>query len=274
MSITRMTRDGSTDATGLGLALFSAATFGTSGTFADSLMQAGWTPAAVVTARITLAAVFLTGPAVMSLRGRWSSVRGALPAILAFGVIAVAGCQLCFFNAVQRLDVGVALLLEYLGILFVVAWMWFRQGQQPRRMTVIGGVAALVGLVLVLNPSAGRHRPDRCDVGSLRGEWAGVLLRHVLEVRRRHPAARALVGRDGHRRGDLDRRRPGPYRAVPGLDPQRRPAPPLDQLARPGDRLVPGRGRDRLRRRHRRGPATGREGRLVRRADRGAVRGA
>ena len=159
MSITRMTRDGSTDATGLALALFSAATFGTSGTFADSLMRAGWTPAAVVTARITLAAVFLTGPAVMSLRGRWSSMRGALPAILAFGVIAVAGCQLCFFNAVQRLDVGVALLLEYLGILFVVVWMWFRHGQQPRRLTVIGGIAALVGLVLVLNPSAGGIDP-------------------------------------------------------------------------------------------------------------------
>lgn len=154
-----MTRDGSTDAIGLGLALFSAATFGTSGTFADSLMHAGWTPAAVVTARITLAAVFLTGPAVVSLRGRWRTVRRALPSILWFGIIAVAGCQLCFFNAVQRLDVGVALLLEYLGILLVVVWMWLRHGQQPRRLTIIGGAAALVGLLLVLNPSAGGIDP-------------------------------------------------------------------------------------------------------------------
>jgi drug/metabolite transporter (DMT)-like permease len=159
MSISHLTRDRSTGAIGLGLALFSAATFGTSGTFADSLMHAGWSPAAVVTARISLAAVLLTIPGVRALRGKWTAARRALPSIAAFGIIAVGGCQLFFFSAVARLDVGVALLLEYLGILLVVIWMWVRHNRRPRRLTVLGGAAAMLGLVLVLNPASGGIDP-------------------------------------------------------------------------------------------------------------------
>lgn len=140
---------------GLGLALFSAATFATSGTFADALMNTGWTPGAVVTFRITLAAALLTVPAVTALRGRWRLLRAALPSVLVFGLVAVAGCQLFFFNAVQHLTVGVALLLEYSGIVLVVLWMWLRHAQRPRRLTVLGGVGAIAGLVLVLNPGTG-----------------------------------------------------------------------------------------------------------------------
>ena len=154
MSITRLTRDSSRGVLGLGLAVFTAATFGTSGTFADSLMATGWTPGAVVTLRISVAAVLLTVPALRAMRGQWHRLRAALPSLLAFGLVAVAGCQLFFFNAVKHLEVGVALLLEYSGILLIVAYLWVRHGHRPRRLTVIGGVAALGGLVLVLNPGA------------------------------------------------------------------------------------------------------------------------
>ncbi len=159
MSINQIARDRSKGAVGLGLALFSAAAFGTSGTFADSLMTAGWSPAAVVTARISLAAALLTVPGVRALRGKWTRARRALPSVVAFGMLAVAGAQLFFFNAVQRLDIGVALLLEYLGILLVVIWMWVRHAQRPRRLTVVGGAAAVLGLGLVLNPAAGGIDP-------------------------------------------------------------------------------------------------------------------
>ena len=108
-----------------------------------------------VTLRIALAAVLLTPVALVALRGRWGELRRAYPTVIAFGVVAVAGCQFCYFNALKTLDVGVALLIEYSGILLVVAWMWLRHGQRPRRLTVIGGVAAMLGLALVLNPSGG-----------------------------------------------------------------------------------------------------------------------
>ncbi len=137
--------------TGLMLAIVSAAAFGTSGVFGSALIDAGWSPAAAVLARITLAALLLTVPAIIQLRGRWRLLRRGASQAVAFGLFAVAGAQLCYFNAIQRLPVGVALLLEYLGILLVVCWMWLRHSQRPRRLTLAGAAVAIVGLVMVLN---------------------------------------------------------------------------------------------------------------------------
>lgn len=135
---------------GLALAILSSATFGTSGTFASSLIAVGWTPGAAVVARVVIAAVALSVPAFMQLRAHHLS-RRSLRTVVLYGVVAVAGAQLCYFNAVQHLSVAVALLLEYSGILLVIAWMWARHGHRPRRLTVAGGVTALLGLVLVLD---------------------------------------------------------------------------------------------------------------------------
>jgi drug/metabolite transporter (DMT)-like permease len=139
------------------LAILSAATFGTSGSFATSLINAGWSPAAAVTARIIIAAAVLTAPALFMLRGRWNLLAGMSRSVAAYGLIAVAGAQLCYFNAVQHLSVGVALLLEYLGTLLVVAWLWLRHAQRPRRLTVAGAACAVIGLALVLDLTGRRH---------------------------------------------------------------------------------------------------------------------
>lgn len=156
---------------GPGLALLSAATFSTSGSFARSLLSAGWSPGAAVTARVTLAALMLAIPTLWSLRGRWEVVRRNSALILTYGVVAVAGGQLMYFNAVEHLSVGVALLLEYLGAVLVVGWMWLRHGQRPRRLTLIGSVVAMLGLVFVLD-LAGNTRLD--PIGVLWGLAAAV----------------------------------------------------------------------------------------------------
>jgi drug/metabolite transporter (DMT)-like permease len=142
---------------GLGLAVLTAATFATSGTFATSLLDAGWSPAAAVTVRLLIAALALTVPAVLAMRGQWSRVAGTSRVMLSYGVIAVAGSQLCYFNAVEHLSVGIALLLEYLGIVLIVAWQWVRHGQRPQPLTIAGVVVVMAGLVLVLNLSGQQH---------------------------------------------------------------------------------------------------------------------
>ncbi len=158
--------------TGLALALASAGTFGMSGIFATSLIDIGWTPGAAVAARIALAAILLTAPALLQLRGRRGlRDRRAVRTVLLYGVFAVGVPQLFFFNAISHLSVGVALLLEYLGILYVVGWLWLRHGQRPRRLTIVGGISALVGLVLILD-LFGTQRID--FVGVLWGLFAGV----------------------------------------------------------------------------------------------------
>jgi drug/metabolite transporter (DMT)-like permease len=155
---------------GFGLALLSAVTFATSGTFARSLIEAGWSAEAAVAARVGVAALVLAPPAAWSLRGRLHVLRDNLGMIGLFGLLAVAGAQACFFNAVRYLPIGVALLLEYLGIILVVGWMWMAHGQRPRRLTVTGAAAALLGLIFVLDLTGGRLDP----VGVLWGLGAAI----------------------------------------------------------------------------------------------------
>ena len=68
-----------------------------------------------------------------------------------FGLAAVAGCQVAYVNAIGYLSVGVALLLEYLAVVLVALWAWFRTGIAPSLLTWAGMVAAVTGLVLVLD---------------------------------------------------------------------------------------------------------------------------
>ena len=140
-----------TGSAGLALAVLSAATFGTSGTFASALIGAGWSPGAAVLTRIGVAAAVLTIPAVIQLRGRWSLLRRNARSVAAYSLLAIAAPQLCYFNAVARIPVGIALLLEYLGVVLVVGWLWLRHGQRPRRLTVAGGTVAIAGLAMVLD---------------------------------------------------------------------------------------------------------------------------
>lgn len=155
-------RTGTLNNAGLVLGVVSAGTFGASGSFASSLIDVGWTPGAAVTARVVIATVLLTVPALLQLRAHPVSMRAARTVVL-YGVIAVAGAQLCYFNAVSHLSVAVALLLEYSGILLVIAWGWVRHGHRPQRLTLVGGAAALAGLVLVLD-LAGSHHVDTAGV--------------------------------------------------------------------------------------------------------------
>jgi drug/metabolite transporter (DMT)-like permease len=136
---------------GLAFAVLSAASFGMSGALAGGLLDTGWSPAAVVTCRIVVAALTLSVPAVRTLRGRWHLLRVNAGLLLAYGLVAVAGCQLAYFSAVDRLPVAVALLLEYTAPVAVMAWLWARHGQRPGRMTLVGALVAGVGLLLVLD---------------------------------------------------------------------------------------------------------------------------
>lgn len=138
-------------------ALVSAGAFGASGTFATSLLRAGWTPGAAVAARLFIAALALTLPALRMLRTHRAALQRGWRTLVLYGLIPVAGCQLCYFEAVQHLSVAVALLLEYSGALLVVGWMWARHHQVPTATTVAGAAAAVAGLVLVLNLIGDHH---------------------------------------------------------------------------------------------------------------------
>lgn len=138
---------------GVAFGLASAMFFGTSGTFGSALIGTGWSPGGAVLARVAVAALVLTIPALTALRGRWPQLRRSAGRVLTYGLVGVAACQVCYFQAISLMPVGIALLLEYLGVVLIVGWLWLRHGQRPRTLTVVGGVAALCGLALMLNLS-------------------------------------------------------------------------------------------------------------------------
>jgi drug/metabolite transporter (DMT)-like permease len=136
---------------GLAFAITSAFCFGLAGATASAMFDAGWSAGAAVAVRVALGATVLALPALLALRGRWAAVRGQMRLLLTYGILAVAGAQLCYFYAVSYLPVGVALLIEYTSPVGVVVWMWARHGQVPTRLTLVGGTIALVGLALLID---------------------------------------------------------------------------------------------------------------------------
>jgi drug/metabolite transporter (DMT)-like permease len=157
-------------AAGLWFAVLSAASFGLSGALASGLMASGWSPGGAVVARVSLAALVLLGPAWAALAGRWRLLVAEARMVVAYGVVAVAGCQLAYFNAVRHMEVGVALLIEYTAPVAVVVWLGVRHGHRPVRLTVVGAALAAVGLVLVLDLVSG------ADLSTLGVMWSLVAM--------------------------------------------------------------------------------------------------
>jgi len=136
---------------GLIFALLSAATFGVSGPFAKSLIESGWSPGGAVFARVAGGALVMMVIAVATQWPRLRQVGAHTRTVLLYGVVAISGVQLCFFNAVQHLSVGVALLLEYLAPIIVIGWVWITKGARPSVQTLLGAAVALIGAAVVID---------------------------------------------------------------------------------------------------------------------------
>lgn len=136
---------------GLGLALASAFAFGGSGVAAKPLIEAGLDPLHVVWLRVV-------GAALVMLPVAWRHrqlVRSRPVLLLGFGLLAVAGVQACYFAAISRIPVGVALLVEYLAPALVLGWVRFVQRRPVTRAAALGVVLAVGGLACVVEVWAG-----------------------------------------------------------------------------------------------------------------------
>ncbi|MEZ3160143.1 DMT family transporter [Microbacterium sp. BWT-B31] len=139
--------------TGLVMAVVSALAFSSSGPFMKPLLEAGWSLGAALVVRMAVSGLILAPALVTALRRERGFLRRHGPLILGFGLTAVAGCQLFFFSAMQRMPVAVALLIQYLAPVLLVALAWVRTRKAPSRLVLIGSAVAVVGLVLVVDIS-------------------------------------------------------------------------------------------------------------------------
>ena len=106
-----------------------------------------------------------------------------------FGVVGVAWVQLFYFLAINRLAIGIALLIEYLGPLLVAIWARTVGHELVRRRVWVALGMSLVGLVLMVQLWSG---------GAVDG--LGVTFALVLEKfgSRLSPSLRSSIGSAGH----------------------------------------------------------------------------
>jgi drug/metabolite transporter (DMT)-like permease len=77
--------------------------------------------------------------------------RAELPFLVAFGVLGLALVQWFYFAAIERLEIGIALLIQYTAPLLVALWARFvlREPVRPRLWVAL--ILALGGLVLIVD---------------------------------------------------------------------------------------------------------------------------
>jgi drug/metabolite transporter (DMT)-like permease len=149
---------------GLVAALAAALSFSTSGILLKPLLEAGWSPAAAVALRVAIGGAVLVPGALIGLRGDLRPLLRNGRLVLGYGLIAVAGTQVLYFAAIERLPIAVALLIQYSAPVLIVVLGWLRGA--PVRLVVVGGtVASIVGLVLVVDPFSSGGRVDGVGIG-------------------------------------------------------------------------------------------------------------
>jgi drug/metabolite transporter (DMT)-like permease len=75
--------------------------------------------------------------------------RKELPILIVFGLFGFAAVNLLYFLAIQRLNVGIALIIEFTAPIWVVLWLRFIQKRIVSKLMWWGLVIGLTGLVLI-----------------------------------------------------------------------------------------------------------------------------
>lgn len=144
---------------GLVLGVSSALAFASSGPLVKPLLEAGWSLTSVLVIRMGVAGLVLSPALVGAVRRERSFLHRHWPSLLLFGLFPVAGCQLLFFTAMQRMPVAIALLIQYLAPVILVGWVWLRTRRAPSRLVALGSIVAIAGLVLVVDVAGARFDP-------------------------------------------------------------------------------------------------------------------
>jgi drug/metabolite transporter (DMT)-like permease len=136
-----------TPALGVGLVVLGAACFTVNAGVSRVALRAGVDPAMLTTVRITGTFLVLLVVAALFRRGALRPPPGRLLVLLVVhGLIGVAALQWTYFVAIDRLPIGMALLLEYQAPVLVALWARFGQGEQVRPRLWVGLALALGGL--------------------------------------------------------------------------------------------------------------------------------
>jgi drug/metabolite transporter (DMT)-like permease len=146
-SVTRERRP----AVGYAMAFAAGTLFALNGTVSKVILESGLSSLRLTQVRCTGALVGLAVIVLVTRPGALRTNRRELLRLIAFGVLGVALVQLFYFLAIRRLDLGVSLVIQYLGPLIVALYARFVLKEPVRRRLWVALAAALVGLTLVVD---------------------------------------------------------------------------------------------------------------------------
>jgi len=136
-------------ALGYTLLLTGTLLFALNGTVVKSILLSGVSAVTLSETRamgafvILLAIVALTRPRALRIR------RDEWKLLLAYGVIGVSMTQFLYFVAIERMPIGIALIIEFTAPIWVVLWVRFGRHQTVRGSVWVGLLLAILGLALI-----------------------------------------------------------------------------------------------------------------------------
>jgi drug/metabolite transporter (DMT)-like permease len=137
-------------ALGYGLAAAAAAMWAVNGSLARFLLDDGVSAAHLSQIRATASALILVAALAVTSRRSLVIHRRDLPAMVWLGVAGLAGVHATYFLAIERLEIGVALTVQYLGPMLILVWLALAHRRRLRR-SLWGAVAlAVAGCALVV----------------------------------------------------------------------------------------------------------------------------
>jgi drug/metabolite transporter (DMT)-like permease len=136
----------------LGYAMVLAATclWGVNGTVSKGILGAGLSPPRLTEVRSTGAALALGLVLLLTQPWRLRVRRDELLFLAAFGLFGLALVQWLYFFAIHRLEIGIALLIQYLAPVIIALWARFVGKERVRRRIWVALILALAGLSLVV----------------------------------------------------------------------------------------------------------------------------
>jgi len=131
------------------LTLFGAIFFSFNGVIAKLVLTSGLSSMRLTQVRCGGAFIFLGTYIFLRHRDKLKAKKEDLPMLFAYGIIGFLLVQALYFVAIQRLNVSVALILEFTAPIWIVLWLRFVKHKVVPRLMWVAIFLAFGGLILI-----------------------------------------------------------------------------------------------------------------------------
>jgi len=131
------------------LTLFGAIFFSFNGVIAKLVLTSGLSSMRLTQVRCGGAFIFLGTYIFLRHRNKLKAKKEDLPMLFAYGIIGFLLVQALYFVAIQRLNVSVALILEFTAPIWIVLWLRFVKHKVVPRLMWVAIFLAFGGLILI-----------------------------------------------------------------------------------------------------------------------------